>query len=139
MSLLAGLSFHHVGVGVTDLDAAVRVYESLGYVLQARVEDAELGVKAAFLGGQGPWIELVAALTEGEGPLKGLLSRGLLPAPYHTCYAVEDLTQASRALVARGFVALGKPKPAVAFGGAPILYHAHRAIGLIELVERPPF
>ena len=139
MSPLEGLSFHHVGVGVTDLDAAVRVYESLGHTLRARVEDAELGVKVAFLASQGTWIELVAALTEGAGPLKGLLSRGLLPAPYHTCYAVDDLAQASRALVARGFVALGKPKPAVAFGGAPILYHAHRAIGLIELVERPPF
>jgi methylmalonyl-CoA/ethylmalonyl-CoA epimerase len=137
--MLDGFSFHHVGVGTTDLEAAVRVYESLGYTLRARIEDAALGVRAAFLGSQGPWIEIVAPLEEGGGPLKGLLARGLLPAPYHTCYAVQDLGDASRALVARGFVALGKPKPAVAFGGAPILYHAHRAIGLIELVERPPF
>jgi methylmalonyl-CoA/ethylmalonyl-CoA epimerase len=137
--MLDGFLFHHVGVGTTDLPAAVRVYESLGYTLQSQIEDAELGVRAAFLGSQGPWIEIVAPLDEGGGPLKGLLARGLLPAPYHTCYAVQELREASRALVARGFVALGKPKPAVAFGGAPILYHAHRAIGLIELVERPPF
>lgn len=137
--MLDGFAFHHVGLGTTDLEGAVAVYESLGYSVRARVEDVELGVRAAFLGSGGPWIEIVAPLDAGGGPLKGLLARGHLPAPYHTCYAVEDLSTASQQLVQRGFVALGKPRPAVAFGGAPILYHAHRAIGLLELVERPPF
>jgi methylmalonyl-CoA/ethylmalonyl-CoA epimerase len=137
--MLDGFAFHHIGIGVKDLDAAVRVYESLGYTLRARLEDAALGVEVAFLGSDGPWIELVAALDESGGPLKGLLARGALPAPYHTCYAVQDLALASKQLVGKGFLALGKPKPALAFGGAPILYHAHRAIGLVELVERPAF
>jgi methylmalonyl-CoA/ethylmalonyl-CoA epimerase len=137
--MLDGFAFHHVGIAATDLAAAVRVYESLGYALRIQVDDVELGVRAAFLGSQGPWIEIVSALDESGGPLKGLIARGLLPAPYHTCYAVADLALASQQLVARGFIALGKPKPAAAFGGARILYHAHRAIGLLELVERPGF
>lgn len=132
-------AFHHVGIGVTDLDAAVRVYESLGYGLHTQVDDLDLGVRAAFLEGQGPWIELVAPLDDGSGPLKGLLARGQLPSPYHTCYAVDDLGSASRALIGSGFVALGKPRPALAFAGALIAYYAHRAIGLVELVERPGF
>jgi methylmalonyl-CoA/ethylmalonyl-CoA epimerase len=137
--MLDGFSFHHVGIGTADLPAAVRVYESLGYTLHAQVDDVELGVRAAFLGSRGPWIEIVAPLGEGGGPLKALLARGALPAPYHTCYAVEDLAAASKLLTLRGFLALGKPKPAIAFGGASILYHAHRAIGLVELAERPTF
>lgn len=137
--MLDGLILHHIGIGTTDLDAALRVYESLGYALRARIDDPGLGVRAVFLGSGRPWIELVAPLDESGGPLKGLIARGALPAPYHTCYAVDDLAQASQQLKSRGFLALGKPKPAVAFGGAPILFHSHRAIGLIELVERPSF
>jgi methylmalonyl-CoA/ethylmalonyl-CoA epimerase len=137
--VLEGFVLHHVGVGTTDLDAAVGVYESLGYAVHARVEDAGLGVRVVFLGSGRPWIELVAPLDATGGPLKGLIARGALPAPYHTCYAVEQLAQASQQLKSRGFLALGKPRPALAFGGAPILFHSHRAIGLIELVERPSF
>jgi methylmalonyl-CoA/ethylmalonyl-CoA epimerase len=137
--MLDGFVLHHVGIGALDLDAAVRVYESLGYPVRARVEDPGLGVRAAFLGTQRPWIEIVAPLDEGGGPLKGLIARGALPTPYHTCYAVDDLVAASRQLVSRGFLALGKPKPAIAFGGTPILFHMHRAIGLVELAERPSF
>jgi methylmalonyl-CoA/ethylmalonyl-CoA epimerase len=137
--MLDGFALHHVGVGTTDLEAAVRVYESLGYAVHLRIEDPGLGVRAAFLGSGRPWIEIVAALDDSGGPLKGLIARGALPAPYHTCYAVDDLTAASQQLKTRGFLALGKPKPALAFGGAPILFHSHRAIGLVELVERPNF
>lgn len=137
--MLEGFALHHIGIGTTDLDAAVRVYESLGHALRASIDDPGFGVRAAFLGSGRPWIEIVAPLDASGGPLKGLITRGALPAPYHTCYAVEDLAQASQQLKSRGFLALGQPKPGVAFGGALVLFHSHRAIGLIELVERPSF
>ena len=151
---IAGLAFHHVGIATRDLDAALRVYESLGHELILRLTDEALGVHAAFLettaatpgaatalpnGCSGPYIELVAAMDEAGGPLRALLKRGAVPGPYHTCYAVDDLVAASVKLRERGFVALGKPTPAKAFGGAPILFHMHAAIGLVELIERPGF
>lgn len=137
--MLEGFRFHHLGVATKKLDAAIRVYESLGYTLHLQTTDEPLGVHAAFLRGDGPWVELVSPIDEAGGPLKSLLKRGALPTPYHTCYAVEDLSEASALLRKRGFLVLGKPSAAVAFDGALIQYHAHSAIGLVELVEKPPF
>src|SRR4051812_6494213 len=93
--MLDGFVLHHVGIGALDLEAAVRVYESLGYDVRMRIEDPGLGVRAVFLGSQRPWIEIIAPLDESGGPLKSLIARGLLPAPHHTCYAVDDLAAAS--------------------------------------------
>ncbi|HEX2733151.1 MAG TPA: VOC family protein [Polyangiaceae bacterium] len=137
--MLPNLDLHHVGIGTTDLEAAIATYAELGIALHMRIDDPNLGVRLAFLGTARPWIELVAPLDDAGGPLKALLSRGHVPGPYHTCYAVDDLLVASAKLVAQGFVALGKPKPALAFGNAPILFHSHRLLGLVELAERPPF
>ena len=38
----------------------------------------------------------------------------------------------------KGFIPLGEPRPALAFGGAFIAYYYHPATGMLELVENPP-
>ena len=134
------LAFHHVGVGTTDFDGAIAVYESLGHRLHARVDDPLIDIRVAFLaapGSAGPWIEILSPLGP-DGPLRSLIRRKQLPSPYHTCYAVTDLDAASGDLHALRFASLGPARPAVAFDGARVAFFYHASIGLIELVESPP-
>ena len=134
------LLFHHVGVGTTNYDGAIAVYEALGHRLHSRVDDPGIDIRVAFLrapGGHGPWIEILSPLGP-DGPLQSLIRRKQLPSPYHTCYAVDDLDAGSARLHDLRFAPLGAPKPAIAFGGARIAFFYHAAIGLIELVESPP-
>lgn len=134
-------AFHHVGVGTLDPEGAIVAYAALGYVTHARTDDPGLGVRVAFLRGpgSGPWIEIVSPLDESGGPLSSLIRRKQLPSPYHTCYAVDDIAAASAQLRGHGFLPLGEPRPAAVFQGAAIWYHIHAAIGLVELVQQPPF
>ncbi len=136
---MSPLRFHHVGVGTARFEEAIAVYERLGYRLALSIDDPGLDVRVAFLeGGGGPWVELLGPLGP-EGPLKSYLSRRILPAPYHTCYATAELEAAGEALREGGFLPLGAARPALAFRGARVAFHYHPAIGLVELVENPPF
>lgn len=131
-------TFHHIGIGTTAFEAAISVYIELGYELIDSIDDHGLDVRIAFLrGAAGPYIEIVAPLGP-EGPLKSLLSRRLLPNPYHTCYATDDLVSAGKYIRSKGFIHLGPPRPALVFSGALIQYYYHQAIGLFELVQCPP-
>jgi methylmalonyl-CoA/ethylmalonyl-CoA epimerase len=135
---LPSLIFHHIGLGTATFDVAIAIYIDLGYELITSIDDHGLDVRIAFLRGQtGPYIEIVAPLGP-NGPLKSLLSRRLLPSPYHTCYATDDVMATGIYLRDKGFIPLGEPRPAIAFGGAFIAYYYHSATGMLELVENPP-
>ena len=43
------LTFHHVGVGVLDMEAAIATYEALGHRLVRRVDDPGINIKVAVL------------------------------------------------------------------------------------------
>jgi methylmalonyl-CoA/ethylmalonyl-CoA epimerase len=131
--------FHHVGVGVLDMEGAIRTYESLGHRLVRCVDDPGINIRVAFLASpsSGPWIELLAPL-KPRGPLESLIKRKLLPSPYHTCYGVDDIDLAGAQLRDEGFMQLGATCEAVAFDGARVAFHCHDIVGLMELVERPP-
>lgn len=121
-----------------DLDKAIDVYTALGHSLLVKVDDVALNVRIAFVS-PAPgvtFIELIAPLA-GEGPLTALIKRHILPAPYHTCYAVSDLPTTICRLQNQGFIKLSGPRPAVAMGGAPIAFLYHRDVGLLEFVENP--
>lgn len=119
-------------------EAAIATYIDLGYSLITSIDDHGLDVRIAFLHGQTePYIEIVAPLGP-NGPLKSLLSRRLLPSPYHTCYATDNVIVTGAYLRNKGFIPLGEPRPALAFGGAFIAYYYHPATGMLELVENPP-
>jgi len=84
---------HHVGVAVTDLDAAVALYVStLGAVLVHRQVNEKEGLEAAFLrAGEGE-IELMSA-TRQDSPIgKFLAKRGA--GLHHVAYGVTDIAKA---------------------------------------------
>ena len=135
------LTFHHVGVGTTEFDKTVETYIALGHRLYCSVDDPLLNVRVAFLASPGDlslWIEVLAPLGV-NGPLQSLIARNLLPSPYHTCYSVPQLGEAGEELLLRGFLPIGEPRAALAFNGARVAFFYHPAIGLMELVESPPF
>ncbi len=132
--------FHHVGIGTKLFDEAIATYEALHHECFVRVDDQDLGVRVAFLrsAGGGPLLEILAPLGD-HTPLRSLIERRLLPSPYHTCYAVENLAGSAERLRELGFMPVGEARPALAFAGQPIQFFLNRAVGLIELVEEPPF
>jgi catechol 2,3-dioxygenase-like lactoylglutathione lyase family enzyme len=138
-SSMIELRFHHVGVGVIDMEGAIRAYEALGHRLIRGVDDPGINIRVAFLASpsSGPWIELLAPLNP-RGPLESLIKRKLLPSPYHTGYGVDNLDLTGAQLRGEGFIQLGATCAAAAFDGARVAFHYHDVVGLIELVERPP-
>jgi methylmalonyl-CoA/ethylmalonyl-CoA epimerase len=92
---------HHVGMAVTDLDAAVGAYERLlGARLEHRAEVPDQGVEAASLRVGDSRVELLAALGD-ETPIgKFLAKRG--PGMHHVAYEVEDVQAALGELEAHG-------------------------------------
>lgn len=130
--------FHHVGVGTTDFEGAIKAYEALGYKTCIVVDDPGLCVRVALLrASTGPLVEIVSPLGS-DHPLKSLIARKVLPSPYHTCYSTADIVIGRERLFELGYMPLGDIRPAVAFDGARIAYQYHPAIGLLELVENPP-
>lgn len=139
MDELPGLVFHHVGVGLRDMEAGLKAYAAIGHTLVSQLDDPGLNIRVAFVAAPngGPLVELLAPLQPG-GPLEALIRRKALPSPYHTCYVVDDLQAAGAAFAARDFLCVAAPAPALAFDAAPVAFHYHLDIGLIELVQRLP-
>jgi methylmalonyl-CoA epimerase len=92
---------HHVGVAVSDLDAAVRTYERLfGGRLEHRARVEEQGVEAATLRVGDARIELLSALSADTPVGRFLAKRG--PGMHHVAYEVDDVGVALAELAASG-------------------------------------
>jgi methylmalonyl-CoA epimerase len=92
---------HHVGVAVSDLDAAVATYERLfGGRLEHRERVEEQGVEAASMRVGESRVELVAALGEDTPVGRFLAKRG--PGMHHVAYEVDDVEAALDELAAAG-------------------------------------
>ncbi len=131
------LTFHHIGVATSNLEASIECYEKLGYQLKDEVivTDPIQNVRIAFVKrDQHPWIELIAPVDE-DSPVNAILKKSGT-SPYHTCYEVEDIDQMIVDLKKQRFVVVQKPVPAVAFENRRISFLFHRHTGLIELVEK---
>ncbi|HEX8916046.1 MAG TPA: VOC family protein [Humisphaera sp.] len=137
--------FHHLGVAVADMAAAVRDYRELfGYEVRSgpfddpvqRVTVCFLGRPAAAAGAAAePEIELIAPLGD-DSPVRRLLKAG--GGAYHTCYAVADVDAALRRARETNCLVVSGPVPAVAFGGRRIAWFYTPARQLVEVVEREP-
>lgn len=126
------LAFHHVGVACRDLDAEMGPLLGMGYRIEGDdIVDAAQGVRARFLSGQSPRLELLVAL-----PGSRVLDPWLKSAArfYHLGYETSSIQQAISTLLDRGAILAAEPVPAVAFPGRRVAFLMLPTMLLIELI-----
>ncbi len=131
-----GFTFHHVGVAVRDIRAAIPIYKTLfDYKLvSGPFDDPVQNVSVCFLsrGGGDTVLELVAPLGPGS-PIDGTLKKG--GGAYHVCFEVPDISAAISHLTVHGSLLIGEPVSAVAFEMRKIAWVMTDAFLLVELVQ----
>jgi methylmalonyl-CoA/ethylmalonyl-CoA epimerase len=102
---------HHVAFAVEDLDEALETYRSLfGAEVELRERVEEQGVEAAYLRLGDGRVELVSPLAEDTPVGRFLAKRG--PGMHHVGLEVEDVSAATRELVAEGAEVVDRePRP----------------------------
>lgn len=118
---IAGLSTHHVGITVSDLERSLEFYcDTLGFELLRRgVADGEyLGRQTGYEGvrlaaaslrpspDSPQTIELVQYLTHAAAPRASATNE---PATAHLCFQTPDIHQAYETLIARGVSTKSEP------------------------------
>ncbi len=97
------MTFHHLGVAVPSIEAALKVYvgifgfDQVGDAIEVESEEVRICLVEA---PPGVLIELVEGVGEAS-PIDEILGRAGA-GPYHVCYRVEDLDAAIRHLRSRG-------------------------------------
>ena len=134
--MLAGLTFHHLGLALRKEDEALNFLDHLGYALGEKIYDAEQNVYARLCtSSELPDIEILLP-GEGKTPLESILKNNseLL---YHTCYKSTDLSAFLAGLNTAGIrhICVSPPKPAILFGGRKVSFYHIRGYGLIEILE----
>ncbi|GAA5032096.1 methylmalonyl-CoA epimerase [Actinopolymorpha pittospori] len=132
-------SIDHVGIAVTDLDAAIAWYaEKFGMRVTHTEVNEEQGVREAMLavGTSGPQLQLLAPLRPDSPVGRFLASRG--EGLHQVAYTVDDVDAASAALRERDIELLyDEPRRGTA-GSRVNFIHPKNAGGfLVELVEPP--
>jgi methylmalonyl-CoA/ethylmalonyl-CoA epimerase len=130
-----GLVFHHVGVACRSIDAELREFAALGYVVEGpRFVDPLQGIRGQFVCGAAPRLELLEALDEEGGVLAPWMRSGIKL--YHLAYETEALATSIVTMRAEGAKLVVEPVPAVAFAGREIAFLMLRNRMLVELIAR---
>jgi methylmalonyl-CoA/ethylmalonyl-CoA epimerase len=128
----------HVGVAVSDLDAAISLYRDTFAMPLAHRETVESqGVEAVLLDVGDGHVELLRPLGPDTVVGKFLERRG--EGLHHVAYAVEDIDAALDGLRSAG-IELIDEEARVGIGGSRVAFLHPRATGsvLTEIVERVP-
>lgn len=129
----AGAVLDHIGIAVSDLEAALQPWRVLGLAVAGEeIVDSER-VRVAFMPvGGAARIELLSP-TSADSPIAAFLQkRG--PGVHHLCFKVPDLDAAIAELRGRGYEFAGAaPRPGA--GGARVAFLHPKAMGgvLVEL------
>lgn len=130
------LLHHHVGVSVSDLDAAKKWYaDVLGMTEGHPFEIPSFGLRGCFMAGYGTRVELLeragsAAGIGGHHPPEALLTHGY----GHIAFETSDLDADYAGLVARGATPVWDPRPSPE-PGIRMAFVADTDGNLVELVE----
>ena len=129
----------HVGIAVTDLDAALALHErTYGMPVVHRETLVEQGVEAVLLDVGESHVELLAPLAQDTPVGRFLAARG--PGLHHVAYGVADIERALARLREDG-VRLIDERPRIGIRGARVAF-LHPATGagvLTELLEPATF
>jgi methylmalonyl-CoA/ethylmalonyl-CoA epimerase len=127
----------HVGIAVTDLDAAIAFYrDTYGMELAHEEVNEEQGVREAMMavGGSGSHIQLLAPLSP-ESTIARFLDRSG-PGVQQVAYRVEDLEAVSRVLRDRGLRLLyDEPRRGTSNSRVNFIHPKDAGGVLVELVE----
>ena len=124
----------HIGYVTDDIAKTAASFRLLGYVAGDIVSDDTQRTRICFLRKQGETnIELVEPYEDNK-TMRKMLKRGVIP--YHTCYAVDNITAAYEEMLDNDFTPLFKPVAAPAFDNRLICYFFKQEVGLVELVNR---
>lgn len=136
-----GLTFHHLGLAVKDVDAAIAFLTGLGYRPGASVFDPLQNVNLRMYVHEAmPDVEIISP-ADGAGPLDQLLSTHGDGLVYHMCYTSADLDASLEAIETGSNLRLyevSPPKPAVLFGGKTASFYVVGGVGLIEIIDEGP-
>jgi methylmalonyl-CoA epimerase len=126
-------AIHHVGVAVSDLDAAVAAYERLfGGRLEHRERVEDQGVEAASIRVGESRVELLAALGDDTPVGRFLTKRG--EGMHHIAYEVADVEAALAHLTEQG-VELIDPRPRHGMFGLEVAFvHPESVHGVLSEV-----
>ena len=143
-SPLQALGIAHIGIAVPSIDAAIPVWETLGYRVTDREEIASMRLKVAFLEASGAGsgaaaggtlLELLEP-TDADTPVGRFLAsrRGGL---HHVAFLVPDLEAALREAEARGLELIDRTPRDGSHGLRIAFLHPRSFHGvLVELCQR---
>lgn len=132
---IQSLKFHHIGIAVKDINAAISFYRTTGYIFSKVTFDPLQNVNIALgKSNDGPLIELI---TKGDGmsPIDSYLEKSKHQI-YHMGYSTLNLQESLKDLgkILR-FLPLGDRKNAIAFGNKRVSFYYSEISGLIEIIE----
>ena len=125
----------HIGVAVTDLDAAIALYEqTYGMALVHRETVTEQGVEAVLLDVGENHVELLAPLGDDTPVGKFLAKKG--PGIHHVAYQVADIDATLEALKGAGMRLIDET-PRIGIRGSRVAFVHPASSGsvLTEIVE----
>lgn len=128
------LELHHIGIVVSDLDAAVATYEGLGFTGGERWQMPQQQIEAVtFQSGSG-WVELITP-TDPEGPIARFLAkRG--DTMHHVAYRTNDLEGELARLKAAGVRLIDETPRTGTHGWRIAFLHPESCNGVLtELVD----
>ena len=128
----------HVGIGVTDIEDAIRTYQGLGFKLSGRDRVDSQKVEIAFFQIGESYIELIAA-TEADSPIAKFIAknagRGGLQ---QLAITVTDIEAELARLKAEGYTLINESPVPGAHGTKVAFVHPKDTEGvLLELCEHP--
>jgi methylmalonyl-CoA/ethylmalonyl-CoA epimerase len=125
----------HIGVAVSDLDAALRLYsQQFDMREQHRETVEEQGVEAVLLEVGDGHVELIRPLSEDSGVGKFVSRNG--PGLHHVAYACEDIDQALGAVRDAGLQLIDKePRRGIRNSRVAFLHPKSTGGVLTEIVE----
>ena len=128
-------SIDHIGVAVSDLDAAIAIHrDTYGMPLVHRETVAEQGVEAALLDVGDSHVELLAPLAPDTPVGRFLEKRG--PGLHHVAYRVDDIDAALAELERKG-VRMIDTEPRTGIRNSRVAFCHPKSTGsvLTEIVE----
>lgn len=129
------LPIHHIGYLAKNLQKSIGSFQALGYRTEGGITHDELRkIDICFLQKDGYRIELVSPYADGS-VVSGLMKthKNMF---YHIAYCSEDLEADMAQLREQGFLPMGEPMAAPAFGMGQVVFLFSNRGGMIELV--PP-